>query len=168
MSAPVSLACARARAGLQARLDGDWDERVDAAEVETHLAACTDCRALAGELQEVQDALRAAPLLRFPDEALDEVWERTVRARQVTRLRRGLAVWGGLAAAGILGALLLAVPRGTHAPQGPSPEEVRRAAADVQFVFRLTDHEIRHQGTRALSEVLDGEVAPALRAAEHR
>jgi anti-sigma factor RsiW len=141
---------------------------VEAAEIETHLAACADCRAFARELQEVQDALRAAPLLRFPDAALEEVWDRTVRARQVTRLRRGVAVWSGLAAAGILGALLLAVPHGPSAPRGPSPEEVRRAAAEVQFVFRLTDHEIRHQGTRALSEVLDGEVAPALRAAERK
>lgn len=167
MSAPVSLACARARAGLQARLDADPAQRVDAAEIEAHLAECTDCRALARELQEVQDALRAAPLLHFPDAALEEVWERTVRARQVTRLRRGVAVWGGLAAAGILGAILLAVPH-TPTQHGPSPEEVRRAAAEVQFVFRLTDHEIRHQGTRALSEVLDGEVAPALRAGEQR
>ncbi|HET9299878.1 MAG TPA: hypothetical protein VFO11_08020, partial [Candidatus Polarisedimenticolaceae bacterium] len=102
MSAPVSLACARARAGLQARLDADPAQRVDAAEIESHLAECSNCRALARELQEVQDALRAAPLLHFPDAALEEVWERTVRARQVTRLRRGLAVWGGLAAAGIL------------------------------------------------------------------
>jgi hypothetical protein len=166
VSAPVSLACARARAGLQARLDADPALRVDGAEVDAHLAGCAECRGLAGELQEVQDALRAAPLLQFPDAALEEVWERTVRARQVTRLRRGVAVWGGLAAAGILGALLLAVPRGAPAPQGPSPEEVRRAAAEVEFVFRLTDHEIRHQGTRALSEVLGGEVAPALRAGE--
>jgi hypothetical protein len=35
-------------------------------------------------------------------------------------------------------------------------------------VFRLTNHEIQHQGTRALHEVLDGEVAPALRAAERK
>lgn len=168
MSAPVSLACARARAGLQARLDADPAQRVDAGEIETHLAECANCRALAHELQEVQDALRAAPLLRFPDAALEEVWDRTVRARQVTRLRRGIAVWGGLAAAGILGAILLAVPHGTPTQHGPSPEEVRRAAAEVQFVFRLTDHEIRHQGTRALNEVLDGEVAPALRAGEQR
>jgi len=167
VSAPVSLACARARAGLQARMDADPAQRVDAAEIETHLAGCADCRALARELQEVQDALRAAPLLHFPDAALEEVWERTVRARQVTRLRRGVAVWGGLAAAGILGAILLAVPW-TPTQQGPSPEEVRRAAAEVQFVFRLTDHEIQHQGTRALNEVLGGEVGPALRAGKQR
>lgn len=168
MSAPVSLACARARAGLQARLDADPAQRVDAAGLEAHLAGCADCRAFARELQEVQDALRAAPLLRFPDEALEAVWDRTVRARQVTGLRRGVAVWSSLAAAGVLGALLLAVPHGTPAPQGPSDEEVRRAAAQVEFVLRLTDHEIRHQGTRALREVLDGEVAPALRAGERR
>jgi hypothetical protein len=164
----VSLACARARAGLQARLDADPAQRVDGAEIDGHLAGCAECRAIARELQEVQDALRAAPVLRFPDAALEEVWDRTVRARQVTRLRRGLGVWSGLAAAGILGALLLAVPRGPAAPRGPSPEEVRRAAAEVEFVFRLTDQEIRHQGSRALSEVLDGEVAPALRAGERR
>ena len=164
MSAPVSLACARARAGLQARLDADPEQHVDGAEIEAHLAGCADCRALARELQEVQDALRAAPLLHFPDAALERVWDRTVRARQITRLRRGMAVWGGLAAAGFLGAILLAVPHGPQTPPGPSPEEVRRAAAQVEFVFRLTDQEIRHQGTRALREVLDGEVAPALRA----
>src|SRR6185503_13826064 len=93
VSAPVSLACARARAGLQARLDADPAQRVDAAELEAHLAGCADCRAFAHELQEVQDALRAAPLLRFPDEALEAVWDRTVRARQVTGLRRGVAIW---------------------------------------------------------------------------
>ena len=163
MSAPVSLACARARAGLQARLDADPAQRLDAAEIEAHLAACADCRAFARELQQVQDALRAAPLLHFPDDALEQVWDRTLRARQVTRLRRGVAIWGGLAAAGILGALLLTLPR---APQGPSPEEVRRAAAQVEFVLRLTDHEIRHQGARALSDVLNEEVAPALRKAD--
>ena len=168
MNAPVSLACARARTGLQARLDADPAQQLETAEIEAHLDACPDCRALARELQEVQDALRAAPLLHFPDQALEEVWDRTVRAPGVTRTRRAVAVWGGLAAAGILGALLLAVPHGTPGPQRPSEEEVRRAAAEVQFVFRLANHEIRHQGTRALREVLDGEVAPALRAAEHR
>jgi len=168
VSAPVSIACARARAGLQARLDADPAQRVDTAEIEAHLTACPECRAVARELQEVQDALRAAPLLHFPDQALEEVWDRTLRAPRVTRVRRSVAVWSGLAAAGILGALLLAVPHGTPVPQGPSEEEVRRAAAEVQFVFRLTDHEIRHQGTRALREVLDGEVAPALRAGERK
>jgi predicted anti-sigma-YlaC factor YlaD len=163
MNAPISLGCARARAALQARLDEDPDAPVESAEIEAHLSGCADCRALARELAEVQDGLRSAPLLAFPDEALESVWDRTVRARP---WRRAVAVWGGLAAAGILGALLLATPRGARVPQGPSQQEVLQAAADVRFVLRLTDQQIRSQGTRVLHEVLDDEVAPALRQAE--
>lgn len=159
----VSLACARARAALQTRLDEDPREPVAQGDVEAHLAGCEACRALARELAEVQAALRAAPLLPFPEDALEAVWDRTVRIRRAARTRRTAALWGGLAAAAVLGALLLAVPREPHGPPGPSHEEVLRAAADVQFVLRLTGHEIRNQGTRALHEVLDDEVAPALR-----
>jgi predicted anti-sigma-YlaC factor YlaD len=166
VNAPVSLDCARARTFLQAALDEDPSDPVAPGAVDSHLAACTDCRALARELAQVQAALRAAPLLRFPDDALEEVWDRTVRAPRVPRVRRAAAVWGGLAAAAVLGALLLAVPRAPRTPPGPSQQEVLRAAADVQFVLRLTDHEIRHQGSRALSEVLNDEVAPALRKAD--
>jgi predicted anti-sigma-YlaC factor YlaD len=165
MSAPIALACARARQALQSRLDEDPREPVATEEVERHLQGCPDCRALAHELAEVQAALRGSPLLHFPDEALEQVWARTVRAPKF-RVRRAAALWSGLAAAGVLAALLLTLPRGARAPHGPSQEEVLRAAADVQFVLRLTDHEIRHQGTRALSEVLNEEVAPALRRAE--
>lgn len=168
MSAPVSLACARARAALQARLDDDPTAPVLA--IGAHLGGCAACRDLARELAEVQEALHAAPLLAFPDEALEQVWDRTVRTGprllRDRRGRRAAALWSGLAAAGVLGALLLAAPRGVPSPEGPSREEVLRAAADVRFVLNLTDREIRHQGTRALREVLDDEVAPAMRRAD--
>jgi anti-sigma factor RsiW len=166
VSAPIDLACARARQALQAQLDEDPREPVATGEVERHLQGCPECRALARELAEVQAALRGSPLLHFPDEALEQVWARTVRAPKGLRVRRAAAVWSGLAAAALLGALLLTLPRSARVPHRPSQEEVLRAAADVQFVLRLTDHEIRHQGARALSEVLNEEVAPALRQAD--
>jgi hypothetical protein len=135
-------------------------------DMDAHLARCADCREALRDYEAVREALRAAPTLRFPDDALEEVWDRTVRARGVrTSHRRAAALWGGLAAAGLLGAVLLGAPHEVRDP-GPTRGEVLRAAAQLDYVLRLTDRQIRRQGTRALRVVLDDEVAPALRRAD--
>ena len=158
----ASWACGRAGALLHARLDGELGG-TDADWLGAHLATCSACREIGEELALVREALRAAPLLGFPERDLEEVWDRTIRApRRSGRLRPLL---GGLAAAGLAAVLLLSGGF-RRPPDLASDAEVLRAAADLRLVLRITDRELRRTGATALHEVIGQEIAPALRQAQ--
>jgi hypothetical protein len=72
--------CRGARRALLARADGDLPA-AEAAALARHLAACASCRARAESLDAAIAALRGLPpALPFPDDALESVWDRTLRA----------------------------------------------------------------------------------------
>ena len=74
--------CRTARRALLTRGDGP----LPAAErdaLERHLVGCADCRRRADELDQSLSALRTLPpALPFPDDALESIWNRTIRAAQ--------------------------------------------------------------------------------------
>ncbi|MCU0224561.1 MAG: zf-HC2 domain-containing protein [Acidobacteria bacterium] len=72
--------CRSARRALLTRADGDLPA-AEAAALARHLAACASCRARAESLDATIAALRGLPpALPFPDDALESVWDRTLRA----------------------------------------------------------------------------------------
>jgi hypothetical protein len=72
--------CRGARRALLARADGDLPA-AEADALARHLAACAACRARAESLDAAIAALRGLPpALPFPDDALESVWDRTLRA----------------------------------------------------------------------------------------
>ena len=72
--------CRSARRALLARGDGDLPA-AEAGALARHLAACASCRARAASLDAAIAALRGLPpALPFPADALESVWDRTLRA----------------------------------------------------------------------------------------
>jgi predicted anti-sigma-YlaC factor YlaD len=71
--------CIAARERIHEMLDGPVPSGRDA-ELERHLAECEACTAFRNELALVGTALRELPEVAMPDDALDDVWDRTVFA----------------------------------------------------------------------------------------
>ena len=152
-------ACARARRTMAELVDGALAP-LPAAILGQHVLTCAACRAERDDLLRLRAALEAAPPLRFPDEALDEVLARTVGAGARRRLGAGgarrLAAAASIAMAA-LGAGWVAL---RPAP-GPSPAEIDRAAADVRLVFGLTAHALA-RSEAAAERALDRSVTPVI------
>ena len=96
--------CDRARAALQAQLDGEVPP--DAPAIEQHRAACPACRAWFEAARRMQEALRSRPLSLPPPGLTDRILQaaladRRSRQRLRLRLRVGLAVAASLLLAGV-------------------------------------------------------------------
>ncbi len=179
--------CRTARRALLAREDGAQPAAAREA-LERHLAACAPCRRRAVEIDQALGALRALPpALPFPDEALESIWNRTlraapaaaepplrgaVRAARPPRASRAAGWRLALAAAAVLAAVLGpyvafraregAAPVGLPASASLGPEE-RRAAAELRLVLQLTDRALQRSQRAAVDGVLRRGVDPALR-----
>ena len=173
-SGPDRVACEKARQAIQERLDGPIAAEA-LEELHAHLAGCSACREVEAGLLAVQQALGSLPELSFPDEALEQVWDRTVRSEPpATRPASWWTDWRALAAAAVVAAALLglwALGRHRLTPSGPievarheySEQEIEAAAAEAHMVLSLTVSALRRSRHVAVRDVLAGEVSPALR-----
>ena len=154
----VSIDCARARRALDDRMD----DRLDAAreaELQAHLARCAACREHEAGLLLVRSALRSLPEVPLPDEALAEVWARTVESPRLERPARWAAVAAAVLVAGL--SFVLVHDRGPSVP-GPSQAEIAKAASDARLVLGLTARAMQRSENAATRQVIAGEVKPAL------
>ncbi len=141
-------------------LDGDLMEATDRQGLEAHLAVCSECTEKTGQLREMQDLLRGMAEQPMPDDALREVWQRTVRA-PVARTRRRWRDWRFAAAAAVvvfatwIGVRLYPVP-------GNSNATAERAAQEVRLVLQLTANAIKRTEEVTFREVFAERVSPAL------
>jgi anti-sigma factor RsiW len=179
--------CRTARRALLTREDGLLPA-VERDALERHLAECADCLDRAVEIEATLGALRTLPSsLPFPDDALESIWNRTIRTArpggapvarfadgEARALRRSRAAgWRlALAAAALLAAVLGpwlafraregAAPASLSAAASLSPEE-QRAAAELVLVLRLTDRALQRSQRAAVDGVLRRGIDPALR-----
>jgi len=179
--------CRTARRALLTREDGLLPA-VERDALERHLAECADCLDRAVEIEATLGALRTLPSsLPFPDDALESIWNRTIRAAQpggapVARLAdRGaraprpsraagwrLALAAAALLAAVLGPYLAYRARESAAPVAPavarslSPDE-QRAATELKLVLQLTDRALQRSQRAAVDGVLRRGVDPALR-----
>ncbi len=155
------LSCARAWACIHQRLDGDPLDAVSLEWLEAHVADCDECRAGAAELSRIQQTLRAVPTIPLPDQALQEVWSQTSRAR-----RRGYrSAWHAVAAAAVLALVFVGAWQITQEPlvePEPTPEEIARAAVEARFALRMAGTALRKSENAALHGVLNERVSPAM------
>jgi anti-sigma factor RsiW len=164
-----SLGCTRAMGFIHERLDGDALDARDAEWLDRHLDTCAECRRALSELEQIQQALRGLDVSPFPEDALDEVWDRTTRSTR----RPPWADWRLVAAAA---ALVLAVVGVWYVGFGPVPEtevaasqttlsdeELARAEAQARYVLNLTATALRRSERVALEEVMGKTVSPALK-----
>ncbi len=149
------MICERAREEIQKRIDGDEPP----AGLDAHLEACFDCRAFQEEMQGLQDGLAGLPELEFPDEALEEVWKRTIRRREPAWFH-----WRLPAAAAAVLAVLLAGAYFTLRDRGPryTEAEVARATLEAKAALSVVREALHRSEQAAFGRVLRGEVSPAL------
>ena len=86
------MRCEQAIERIHQVLDGDLMDATERQELEHHLTDCAGCRRADAELRTIQQGLRALPAGSLPDEALEEVWTRTTKARIRPRKRAGMAL----------------------------------------------------------------------------
>lgn len=158
-------ACVAAREAIHAALDGPVAAGRSAT-LERHLAECEACAAFRHELARVEAALRKLPVISMPERALEAVWEQTIRAdRSGVRTLPRARSWRALAAAAALAVVATFAVWIAHraADRGPSPDEIRVARAQLEYVLGLTGSALGQTRSAALDRVIRREVAPALR-----
>jgi anti-sigma factor RsiW len=159
----IRFECAAAREAMHATLDADVVEAGLRERLAAHLADCTACREAEAELRAIQRALRELPVQTFPEAALEEVWQHTVRAgrRRATWGRNGrLAAAAAAVVVVVLGGLWL---RPDPAPAAPSEAELQQAAREARLVLRLASGALRSTEQVAFEDVLARDVSDALR-----
>jgi hypothetical protein len=131
--------------------------------LQSHFATCAGCRELFDELTILRAALRARPAPPMPDDALEVVWERTVRAPRTGWLdgRRRAAVAAVLVTGVSLSTLWLL--RTTSAPSGPTPAEIARAEAQADIVLSYAARAIQATRTATTHRVVGSKISPAVR-----
>jgi anti-sigma factor RsiW len=145
-------------------LDNDLMEATERQAMEAHLADCSECAEKAAQLREMQDLLRGMAEQPMPDDAVEEVWERTVRSPDV-RTRPRWRDWRFAAAAAVV---VLAVLIGLQFPPGPDPRvtenqpDPEQAAREVRMVLQLTANALKRSEEVVFREVFAEEVSPAL------
>ena len=162
------LDCARALRYVHQRLDGDVLDPESAGWLSRHLSACSDCRQAQEELKQIQQALRELKVTPFPEDAIDQVWDRTTR----TDSPRAWTDWRAFAAAAVLALAFFGLWQvgdrtapGSEvvvADAGPSDAELARATAEARFVLNLTATALRRSERVAFGEVMDKRITPAL------
>ena len=159
MSSKRGTTCSAAMELFHRVLDGDLMEATDRQGVEAHLSVCSECAEKAGQLREMQDLLRGMAEQPMPDDAMHEVWQRTLRAPGVPTRRRWRD-WRFAAAAAVvifatfIGMRLYPVPVDNR--------DARRAAQEVRLVLQLTANALKRTEEVTFREVFAKEVSPAL------
>ena len=160
------LSCEDAYRAIQKRADGLLS--VAAGRVlDDHLAVCETCHGYAEELSSLRSALSSLPEVPFPDDALEAVWYRTVRAepQRASVIRRWWwPVAKGLAAAAVI-AIAVMGSRAFFRPAEPtlSEQELARLAAETRLVFELTNSALRRVERAAMEGLVVEQLSPVLR-----
>ena len=153
------MKCEQAIERIHQVLDGDLMDATERQELDGHLSACAGCCKADAELRTIQQALSALPASELPDDALDEVWTRTTKARI-----RPVYYWGVAAAAAVLVIALLGIWQfGPPGAVEPTQAELDRAADEARMVLALTARALRKTERAAFKSVLAEEVSPALK-----
>ncbi len=167
--------CARVRPLLHETMDRALtaDER---RVVDDHLAACAGCTAFAAGLDRVRETLASLPAAPFPDDALREVFARTIDAGPWWRRWLPSNGWQvaltGAAAMALAGLALWTAWNGPAPRRNPAVDvaahdvadeaELRRALEETRFALALASNAVRRSGRAAVEDVLQKSVAPAL------
>ena len=152
--------CDNTQATIQERIDGQMVDAAELRSMKQHLASCERCRRFQADMTELHDGLAALPELEFPADALEEVWDRTVRRSSVGVSRH----WRWMAAAAAVLVVALAGSWLGLFDQEPeySPAEVARATLEARAALGLAGQALQRSQDVTMEEVLGGQVTPAL------
>jgi len=158
---PTSLLCERARRALQDGLDGPLPTG-EREVLDGHLEGCGECREYRDDLLAVREGLQALPDVPLPDDALEEVWSRTLATGAPPARSRKRWGWAAVAAALLVAALVWVLNPIQWTEPAPTEEELGRAADQTRLVLALTAQALQRTEDAAVRGVLAGEVSPAL------
>jgi anti-sigma factor RsiW len=141
--------CEVARRSIHRRLDGEALGDGERRQLDRHLDSCAECRESDEDLRAILGGLRAIPQQTMPDGALQEVFDRTVRADRAGR-KRTLRRWGvdwrmaaaAVVTAGVIGIWFAFYPPAPR-PAEPTQAELAQAAEDARMVLGLTAQALR-------------------------
>jgi len=162
VSSTQGMTCSTAMESFHRVLDNDLMEATERQSMQAHLAVCSECAEKAAQLREMQDLLRGMAEQPMPDDAVEEVWERTVRSPDA-RTRPRWRDWRLAAAAAVvvfatwIGILQFPVINGER-----ENDEALKAAQEVRMVLQLTANALKRSEEVAFREVFTEEVSPAL------
>lgn len=148
------LTCDEALDMIHERLDG----ALDGARQEpltTHLEDCAKCRQRDAEFALLREELRDMPVLEFPAEDLERVWDRTVRAPISMMRSKRPARWLTAAAAAALFV-------GVLGPAAYEDYREHRAMEDFRTAMRIT-HRALEKTAGESHEVINADVVSAMR-----
>ena len=163
MSSTQGMTCSVAMEWFHRVLDGDLMEATERQGMEAHLVVCSECAEKAAQLREMQDLLRGMAEQPMPDAAVDEVWQRTVRAPVARTRPRWRDSRFAAAAAVVVLATWIGVRFSPFVDGSRPDDEAIRAAQEVRMVLQLTANALRRSEEVAFREVFAEEVSPALR-----
>jgi anti-sigma factor RsiW len=153
------MRCEQAIERIHQILDGDLMDAAQRQELESHLSNCDGCRKADAELRTIQQALSALPADELPEDALEQVWTRTTKARLKPAYH-----WSIAAAAAVLVLALLGLWQiGAPGVAEPTQAELDRAADEARMVLGLTAQALRKTEQAVFKSVLTDEVSPALK-----
>lgn len=155
--------CVEIRRTIQESMDGPvaLERQADAA---AHVRSCSQCREYREGLEIVRNALAALPSIPFPEDGLERVWEKTIRAavpRSQKRARRSLP-WLAAAAA-ILVTVLFLPALFRPLTRSYSQADLTTAERQARSALALAGDALRKSRHAAVSDVLEGEVSPAMK-----
>jgi hypothetical protein len=111
-------------------------------------------------MEEIHDGLASLPELEFPEEALEQVWDRTIRKPvSGNRMNR---YWFAAAAAVLLAALAWSLFGGWEPEPRYSSAEVARATVEAKAALGMVGHALQRSEQATVRKVLGGQVTPAL------
>jgi len=133
----AALVCHQARSLMQEALDGPLSP-AERRGLEAHLVGCESCRSYGRELSKLRAALWEVPAAPLPRQALEQVWDKTIRRGGAPGWHRQLITWKPIAAAAVI--VLVVLWHQLSAPVAPpaaSPAELERLAADTRLVLQI-------------------------------
>ena len=155
----MNRTCDEAQATIQERIDGQLMDSDELAAMERHLRSCEGCRRFQADMEELHEGLASLPELEFPEEALEAVWDRTIRKRSA----RLPGNWRWLAAAAVLTMALVGSWSGLFDREPEySPAEIARATVEARAALGLAGQALQRSQDVAMEDVLGGQVTPAL------
>lgn len=151
--------CERVQRSIDEQFDRDAPDRMETA-VADHLSECTACRQYCQRLNALEEDMRSLPSIPFPDEALQNVWAKSVDKLSASTRHSTWHRWRRPLAAAAALALAFSIPwTAWRLHLSTRQKRVDEAVVQTRYVLGVTAGALRRAETVAVED-LYGERLP--------